>query len=107
VRGGFNYSETPIQERKAFTSLGTPPTFEQHYTFGLGYQLTEKIQLNLAAYYVPENSVTGPLLSPFLAGDLNTGPGTLDVNDDQIVPGGFFTISERLVSGLVSLSYSF
>lgn len=107
VRGGFNYSETPIRERVAFTSLGTPPTFEQHYTFGLGYQLTDKIQLNVSAYYVPENSVTGPLLSAFRRVDFNTGPAPINVSDDEIVPGASFTISERLVSGLVSLSYSF
>ncbi|HUP43232.1 MAG TPA: outer membrane protein transport protein, partial [Thermoanaerobaculia bacterium] len=99
LRAGFNYSQTPIREEVVFTSLGTPPTFKDHYAVGLGYQATEKLQLNLGAYYAPEREVTGPLLSPFLVPN-----PTLE---QQKIPGGSFTISERIVSGLVALSYRF
>lgn len=99
LRAGFNYSQTPIREEVVFTSLGTPPTFKDHYAVGLGYQATEKLQVNLGAYYAPEREVTGPLLSPFLVPN-----PTLE---QQKIPGGTFTISEQIVSGLVALSYRF
>jgi len=99
-RGGFNYSQTPIREEVVFTSLGTPPTFKDHYTVGLGIQLTEKLQVNLASYYAPERSVSGPLLSAFLV----ETPQTLD---QQILPGGTFTISERIFSVLAAVAYRF
>lgn len=100
LRGGFNYSETPIRSEVAFTSLGTPPTFRDHYTVGLGVRATDKLELNLGAYYVPRREVSGPLLSPFLV----PSPQTLD---QQRVPGGTFTISEYIISGLASFTFRF
>ncbi len=100
LRGGFNYSETPIQEEVAFTSLGTPPTFKDHYTIGLGFKATDKIWIDIGAYWAPERSVSGPLLSPFLV----PVPLTLD---QQKVPGGTFTIEETILSGLFALRYEF
>jgi long-chain fatty acid transport protein len=99
LRAGFNYSQTPIREEVVFTSLGTPPTFKDHYTVGLGFRATDKLELNVGAYWAPEHEVSGPLLSPFL-------PGAESL-DGQRVPGGTFTISERIVSGLAALSYRF
>ncbi len=99
-RFGFNYSETPIQEEVVFTSLGTPPTFEDHYTVGLGYQINDKVRVDVGAYWAPERSVTGPLLNPFLV-DV---PETLD---QQLIEGGTFTIEESILSGLFGLSYRF
>ncbi len=99
-RFGFNYSETPIQPEVAFTSIGTPPTFEDHYTIGLGIALNPKITLDLGAYWAPERSVTGPLLNAFLV----DSPQTLE---QQKVPGGTFTIEETILSALVAVSYHF
>ncbi len=99
-RFGFNYSETPIQEEVAFTSIGTPPTFKEHYTVGVGIALNPNITLDLGAYYAAPNSVTGPLLNAFLV----ETPTTLD---QQKVPGGTFTIEEEILSALVAVSYKF
>ena len=99
-RFGFNYSETPIREEVVFTSLGTPPTFKDHYTIGLGYQLTEKIRLDVGAYWAPERSVTGPLLNPFLV-DV---PETLE---QQKIANGSFTIEETILSGLFAFTFQF
>ncbi|MCP3963337.1 MAG: hypothetical protein GY719_36325 [bacterium] len=99
-RFGFNYSETPIQEEVAFTSIGTPPTFQDHYAVGVGIALNQKITLDLGAYYAAPNSVTGPLLSAFLVAN----PTTLD---QQKLPGGTFTIEEEILSALVAVSYKF
>ena len=99
-RFGFNYSETPIQEEVAFTSIGTPPTFQDHYAIGVGIALNPNITLDLSAYYAAERSVTGPLLSAFLVAN----PTTLD---QQKLPGGTFTIEESILSALVAVSYKF
>jgi len=99
-RFGFNYSETPIQEEVAFTSIGTPPTFKDHYTFGVGIALNQNITLDLGGYWAPERSVTGPLLSAFLV----ETPQTLA---EQVLPGGTFTIEESILSALVAVSYKF
>ena len=99
-RFGFNYSETPIQSEVAFTSIGTPPTFKDHYTIGVGIALNDKITLDLAGYYAAERSVTGPLLNAFLV----ETPLTLE---QQRVPGGTFTIEESIISALVAVSYRF
>lgn len=100
LRGGFNYSETPIRSEVVFTSLGTPPTFKDHYTLGLGIRATDRLELNLGAYYAPRHEVSGPLLSPFLV----QSPQTLG---QQTVPGGRFTISEQIISGLASFTFRF
>ena len=99
LRAGFNYGESPIRSEVAFTSLGTPPTFTDHYTVGLGYKATDKVELNLGAYYAPRHHVSGPLLSPFLVNN-----PTLD---QQKLPGGTFTISEYILSGLASFTFRF
>jgi long-chain fatty acid transport protein len=98
LRGGFNYSQTPIRNEVAFTSLGTPPTFKDHYCLGLGFNLTNHLEANLSGYYAPRHSVTGPLLSPFLIAAI--------ANQDR-VPGGTFTISEKIISVLTSLTFRF
>ena len=104
LRGGFNYSETPIRSEVAFTSLGTPPTFKDHYTVGLGIHATDNVELSLGAYYAPRHEVSGPLLNPFLVGDLTHGPQNLD---QQKVSGGTFTISEEILSALASVTFRF
>ncbi|HLX07974.1 MAG TPA: outer membrane protein transport protein [Thermoanaerobaculia bacterium] len=100
LRAGFNYAQTPIRSQVAFTSLGTPPTFEDHYCLGAGYNLTNHLEANFGAYYAPRHEVTGPLLSAFLV------PAPQNLNQ-EIVPGGTFTISEQLISALVSLVFRF
>ena len=100
LRAGFNYSQTPIRNEVAFTSLGTPPTFTDHYCLGVGLELTNHLEANLSAYYAPRHDVTGPLLSAFLV----PAPQNLD---QERVPGGTFTISEKITSVLASLAFRF
>jgi len=102
LRGGFNYSQTPIRSEVAFTSLGTPPTFKDHYCLGVGLNLTNHLEANLSGYYAPRHSVSGPLLTAFSV----PSPGPQNI-DQEIVPGGTFTISEQIVSVLTSLTFRF
>jgi long-chain fatty acid transport protein len=103
-RAGFNYSQTPIRDEVAFTSLGTPPTFTDHYTLGLGIALTDKLQVNLGGYWAPRHEVSGPLLSAFLP---TGGPGGPQTLAEQRVPGGTFTISEEIKSLLTAFTFRF
>ncbi len=63
VRGGLNFNDTPITSERVFQSLGTPSTFQEHYTFGLGIKASPKLTINLAAYYTPRDEVSGQFLS--------------------------------------------
>jgi len=86
LRAGFNFSQTPIREEVTLNSGGTPAVFEQHYTLGMGYTVTPNFRLELAGYYTPENSVTGPF----------TG-----------VPGATVTYTNSILSGLFGFSFRF
>jgi len=105
LRAGFNYGQSPIRSEVAFTSLGTPPTFTDHYCLGVGVDVTDKLQVNLAAYYAPRHEVSGPLLNAFLVGGPN-GPGPQSLAQEK-VPGGKFTISEQIVSALAAVRFHF
>jgi long-chain fatty acid transport protein len=105
LRAGFNYSQTPIRSEVVFTSLGTPPTFTDHYTVGLGVHLTDKLEVNLGAYWAPRHEVSGPLLNPYLRGGGPNQPGP--PLDQQVVQGGTFTISEEIRSVLAAFAYRF
>jgi long-chain fatty acid transport protein len=102
LRAGFNYSQTPIRSEVAFTSLGTPPTFKDHYCLGVGLNLTNHLEANLSSYYAPRHSVSGHLLSAFLV----PAPGPQNIGQ-EVVPGSTFTISERIISVLTSLTFRF
>jgi long-chain fatty acid transport protein len=78
-RFGYNYGESPIEANNGFETgtltnvqgvdvptpayealrvLGFPAIVEQHFTAGVGYDITETIILNLAFMYAPEETLT-------------------------------------------------
>jgi long-chain fatty acid transport protein len=71
LRGGYNHSENPIPDDRAFFTVETPAIFEDHYSGGLGFKATEYMTLDLAYYHVPENEITGPFV-----GATGAVPGT-------------------------------
>ncbi len=93
LRGGLNFNESPIAPQRVFQSLGTPSTYQQHYTLGAGIAAGPRLRIDLGAYYVPRDEKSGPLLSFREA--------------DGVVEGTEFTISDTIVSGLVSISARF
>ncbi len=60
LRAGFNYSSNPIQGEKVLSATGAPAMFREHYTVGVGYQVTPQFRLDGSFYVVPEESATGP-----------------------------------------------
>ena len=63
VRGGFNYAQTPIRSEITVTSMGTPATFQKHFTAGTTMMMNPHMGFDLGFYYVPRETVSGPILS--------------------------------------------
>jgi long-chain fatty acid transport protein len=57
LRGGFNYSESPIDEANAANNMLLPAVVETHYAVGADYKLNEHWDIGFHYMYVPENDV--------------------------------------------------
>jgi long-chain fatty acid transport protein len=91
LRAGYNHSQTPIRAEIAETSMGTPATFQKHFTAGLGMTMFPNITADLGFYMVPREHVKGPLLS------LQTG----------VVPNSEIDLSNSLKSVQIALNFRF
>ncbi len=101
VRAGFNYAQTPIRQGitgaaaltsgSAVTSMGTPATFQKHYTAGVGMMMNPHMGFDIAYYRVPRETVSGPILS------LYTG----------VVPDSQIDMSNKIDSLLIGLNFHF
>jgi long-chain fatty acid transport protein len=58
LRAGFNYGESPIDEKSAGQNLLLPAVVEQHYTFGADYRMDDHWDIGFHYMYVPENKIT-------------------------------------------------
>ncbi len=63
LRGGYNKADNPIPDAQTFFSLFAPGLFQDHATAGLGYQVGERLRLDLAYYKAFNNDATGPLFT--------------------------------------------
>lgn len=89
LRGGYNYSQNPIPDEQSMFNVPAPAIIEHHASFGLGFQVTKEIQLNVGYYRAFENSITGAIVRP--TGPL---PGTSVTNsmyEDSVLLGFTFT----------------
>lgn len=59
VRAGFNYGKNPLDKDRAFESIAFPAVQETHYTFGIGWGITQNTALNLGLMYAPTVTQTG------------------------------------------------
>jgi long-chain fatty acid transport protein len=62
LRAGYSYNTAPIGSRDADLNIMTLGVVQHHITAGLKYQLTQNLDLELAAMYAPQASVSGPEL---------------------------------------------
>ena len=60
VRGGYNYSQMPVEDEKTISATGAPATFQHHFTGGFGMKIFPFLTAEIAAYYVPRQSIKGP-----------------------------------------------
>ncbi len=91
LRAGYNHSQTPIRSDLVETSMGTPATFQKHFTLGMGMQLAPHVSADAGFYFVPREHVKGPILS------LQTG----------VVPNSELDMSNRITSFQMALNFKF
>jgi len=60
VRGGYNYSQMPLQSEKVLTATGAPATFQHHITGGVGFKIFPFLAAEASACWVPRQHVVGP-----------------------------------------------
>jgi len=92
IRAGYSYLQTPIVADRVAFSLGTPSTFQNHFTFGAGLMATPHLGFDLGLYFVPRESITGPVLS---------------IADGSPVPNTSVTLSNKLTSFQFGLNFKF
>jgi len=89
VRAGYNYSQMPVEDEKTISATGAPATFQHHITGGFGVKIFPFLTAEMAAYFVPRQSIKGPFP------DLDNNPlGTIEE-------------SNKLTSFLIGLNYRF
>ena len=59
LRAGYNYGKMPLDSGRAFENIAFPAVSEQHFTAGLGLNLTKKLTLNIGGMYSPTVKLTG------------------------------------------------
>ncbi|HEX9942618.1 MAG TPA: outer membrane protein transport protein [Thermoanaerobaculia bacterium] len=89
LRGGYNVSDNPIPDERAFVTVPVPAIFEDRVTAGFGMRVNDNLELNAAYYHVFENEITGPFLGP-------TGP----------VPNTSVTTSMEMDSVVLTFSFN-
>ena len=92
IRAGFSYLQTPIVADRVSFSLGTPSTFQKHFTVGAGTMVAPHLGFDLGFYFVPRESISGPILSPA---------------DGSPLPDTSVTLSNKLTSFQFGLNFKF
>lgn len=64
LRGGYNFSGNPVPDDQSMFNVPAPAIVQHHLTAGAGFRVRDGLQLNVAAYTVLENSITGSILRP-------------------------------------------
>ncbi len=67
VRAGYSLGENPIPSSEVLFNLLAPGVIEHHITGGASYRVNDNSTLNVAAFYAPTASVSGP--NPLSAGN--------------------------------------
>jgi long-chain fatty acid transport protein len=92
LRAGFSYLQTPIVAERVAFSLGTPSTFQKHFSVGAGTMVAPHLGFDVGFYVVPRESVTGPVLS---------------IADSSPIPDSEVTLSNKLTSFQFALNFKF
>ncbi|MBI4683634.1 MAG: outer membrane protein transport protein [Nitrospirae bacterium] len=62
VRAGYSHCDNPIQSRDVTFNILAPGVIQDHYTFGLTYNITKSSELTIAYMHAVKNSETGSSL---------------------------------------------
>ncbi|HSL23767.1 MAG TPA: outer membrane protein transport protein [Vicinamibacterales bacterium] len=91
LRAGFNWAQTPIREELTVTSMGTPATFQKHFTAGAGVKMNDHVGFDIGFYLVPRETVSGPILSLY----------------QGVIPDSQIDMSNKITAMLVALNFGF
>jgi len=59
LRAGYNYGKMPLDSSRAFENIAFPAVSEQHFTAGIGINITKQFALNIGGMYSPTAKLTG------------------------------------------------
>jgi long-chain fatty acid transport protein len=65
VRLGYSYNDNPIPDAQSSINVGSPTTIEHILYLGGSYRLSQALTMSLAYAHGFENSISGPLQTPF------------------------------------------
>jgi long-chain fatty acid transport protein len=91
VRAGYNHAQTPIREALTVTSMGTPATFQKHFTAGVGMMMNPNMGFDVGFYIVPRETVSGPVLSLYRG----------------VIPDSQIDMSNKITSMQIALNFRF
>jgi long-chain fatty acid transport protein len=103
VRAGYNQAQTPIREQFSVTSMGTPATFQKHFTGGVGVKLSDKMGVDVGFYIVPRETVSGPILSLYIGNCTSVANGP----SCGVVPDSRIDMSNKITAGQIALNFKF
>jgi long-chain fatty acid transport protein len=83
LRLGYNYSQNPVPDRLTFFNPLAPAIAQHHLTAGLGVNIGEHVEANLAYYHAFENSISGPFVTP--AGEVPQSTVKNTLSEDSVV----------------------
>jgi len=58
LRAGYNYGKMPLDSNRAFENIAFPAVSEQHFTAGIGINLTKQFTLNIGGMYSPTVNIS-------------------------------------------------
>lgn len=70
LRVGYSHNTNPVQKADVMFNIFAPGVVTDHFSGGLSYQLTKNSGIDLAAAWVPRNSVSGQSLAVMGGQDL-------------------------------------
>jgi long-chain fatty acid transport protein len=59
LRLGYNYGKTPLDKTHAFENIAFPAVVEHHITAGVGYQVADRLTVDVSAMYALNAKVSG------------------------------------------------
>ena len=64
LRGGYTFNQNPFQDAEATMAVAATLIYQHQLHFGVTKMLSDKLSMNLAYSYYPENSLSGPIVTP-------------------------------------------
>jgi long-chain fatty acid transport protein len=88
LRAGYNFTESPVDDRLSAFNVASPVVIQHHATGGLGVAIGEAIELNLAYYHAFANTLDGPFIAPGLGAVPNSSISSTLAEDSILLQLG-------------------